>query len=38
MGAIYDSQGSYTLGLVLLAVVAIAGGALALVGFRRELG
>lgn len=38
MGAIYDAQGSYTLGLVLLAVVAIAGGALALVGFRRELG
>lgn len=38
MGAIYDAQGSYTLGLVLLAVVAIAGGALALGGFRRELG
>ena len=38
MGAIYGAQGSYTLGLMLLAVVAIAGGALALVGFRKELG
>ncbi|KGN34205.1 MFS transporter [Knoellia sinensis KCTC 19936] len=37
MGVIYDAQGSYTLGLVLLAVVAALGGALALVGFRKDL-
>jgi len=37
MGAIYDAQGSYTVGLLLLAVVAVAGAALALLGFRKEL-
>ncbi len=37
MGVIYDSFGSYTLGLLLLAIVAVAGGLYALVGFRKEL-
>ncbi|MDO5741219.1 MAG: MFS transporter [Ornithinimicrobium sp.] len=37
MGAIYDAYGSYTIGLLLLAMVAIAGGLYTLVGFRKEL-
>ncbi len=37
MGAIYDAYGSYTVGLLLLAVVAVAGGLFTLVGFRKEL-
>lgn len=37
MGAIYGAYGSYTIGLLLLAVVAIAGGLFTLVGFRTEL-
>ncbi|KRE40496.1 MFS transporter [Knoellia sp. Soil729] len=37
MGVIYDAQGSYTLGLLLLAVVALAAAVLALVGFRKDL-
>lgn len=37
MGAIYGAFGSYTLGLLLLAVVAVAGGLFTLVGFRKEL-
>lgn len=37
MGVIHDARGSYTLGLLLLAVVAGAGALLALVGFRRDL-
>lgn len=37
MGAIYGAFGSYTIGLLLLAVVAIAGGLFTLVGFRKEL-
>ncbi|AXH98052.1 MFS transporter [Ornithinimicrobium avium] len=37
MGAIYGAYGSYTIGLLLLAAVAIAGGLFTLVGFRREL-
>ena len=37
MGVIYDAQGSYTLGLLLLAVVALAAAALALVGFRKDM-
>lgn len=37
MGAIYGAFGSYTLGLLALAVVAIAGGLYTLVGFRKEL-
>lgn len=37
MGAIYDAYGSYTVGLLLLAVVAVVGGLFTLVGFRREL-
>jgi NNP family nitrate/nitrite transporter-like MFS transporter len=37
MGAIYGARGSYTIGLLLLAVVAVAGGVLALLGFRKQL-
>lgn len=37
MGVIYDAQGSYTLGLLLLAIVALAAAVLSLVGFRKEL-
>lgn len=37
MGVIYDAFGSYTLGLLALAVVAVAGGLYTLVGFREEL-
>ncbi|WP_289016909.1 nitrate/nitrite transporter [uncultured Ornithinimicrobium sp.] len=37
MGAIYGAFGSYTIGLLLLAVVAIAGGLFSLVGFRKEM-
>ncbi|GAA5160460.1 MFS transporter [Ornithinimicrobium tianjinense] len=37
MGAIYGQFGSYTIGLLLLAVVAVAGGLFTLVGFRKEL-
>lgn len=37
MGIIYDAYGSYTIGLLALAVVAIAGGLYTLVGFRKEL-
>lgn len=37
MGAIYGARGSYTIGLLLLSAVAVAGAVLALVGFRKEL-
>lgn len=37
MGVIYDAYGSYTIGLLALAVVAIVGGLYTLVGFRKEL-
>lgn len=37
MGVIYGAFGSYTLGLLALAVVAVVGGLYTLVGFRKEL-
>ncbi|UTT65865.1 MFS transporter [Janibacter sp. CX7] len=37
MGVIYDAYGSYTAGLLALAVVAVAGGLYTVVGFRTEL-